>query len=271
MYLSPIFFFAALIAYGLDLVFFVARVRAGRSGRGSQRWILFAAFLLHTVALVMPAVESGQCPLFSVQDSLSFLAWIIVVACLLLGLRFRLSALEGFAPTLIIVLMLASTMVGHRLALPMNIQAKTWIALHAAFYSFGYAAFAVTFLSGLVYLILENQLKNRHVTVFTGDLGSLALMDKINHVALRVGVFCLTAGIAVGFGIVKEVHGTWFASLWKDPKIAVALFTWVLYMTLLFVRATNRLRGRKVAYLSMLGFALVLATFFSVHHAVKSF
>ncbi len=271
MRISQILFALTLGCYTLDLGLFVFRVLLSKQGIRSQRGVLYVAFALHTLALAASALESKQCPLFSLPDSLCFLAWIIILICLLLGRRYRLNALEGFAPVLVIILMGASALVGHRVALPMHLPAKAWILVHAGLYFLGYAAFAITFLSGLVYLLLENQLKKRHLTVFTGDLGSLALADRINHAALRVGVLCLTIGIATGIWIMKELRGAWISSLWTDPKIAIALFTWVLYMALLFVRSTNRLRGRKIAYLSMAGFALVFATFFSIHHLDRVF
>ncbi len=269
MQLSTVFFTAALLGYVLDLGLFLLSIGLSRPPLRTQRWVLYAAFILHTMSLLASSLHAGQCPLFTMQGSLSLMAWLTILICVLLGLRFRLNALEGLAPILVIILMVASAFAVHRVALPLNLPEKAWISFHAALYFAAYSAFAVMFLASCLYLLLENQLKRRHLTVFTGDLGSLALMDKINYVALGIGVLCLTVGIATGIGILKEVHGTWFSSMGSDPKMAAALFTWVLYMALLFARSTNRLRGRKVAFVSMAGFAVVFVTFLGIHHLDK--
>lgn len=271
MQISTLLFYSALAGYVLDLILFSYRVGFSKDSMPSQRWVLYGAFALHTLALLASSVATSQCPLFSVQASLSFLAWLTILVCLVLGLRYRLNFLEGLAPVLVIVLMGASALTASRIPMPLDLPSKTWVSVHAVLYFLGYAAFAVTFLASCMYLVLEYRLKRRHLTVFTGDLGSLSLMDKIHYVSLRVGVLCLTAGMATGIGILKEVRSTWLTSIWTDPKMAVALFTWALYMTLLFVRSTNRLRGRKAAYLSMAGFAIVFVTFLGIHHLDKVF
>lgn len=271
MQLVTALFYSALAGYIVDLGVFTYRVGFARHSVSPQRWILYGAFALHTLALLSWSFYAKECPLFTVQGSLWCMAWLTIFICLILGLRYRLNALEGFAPVLVIVLMGASALMQSHILVPLNLPSKMWVSLHAALYFLGYTAFAVTFLSSCIYLILEYQLKKRHLNIFTGDLGNLVLMDKIQSVFLRWGVLCLTAGIAIGIGLLKELRSAWLTTIWTDPKMAVALFTWALYLGLLFVRSTHRLRGRKAAYVSMAGFALVFITFLSIHHLEKVF
>ena len=271
MQASMVLFWSALAGYFLDLGLFSYRVGFSRTFLRWPRWVLYAAFALHTLWLIAAALQTQACPLFTVQGSLSFLAWLTILACLVLGMRYRLKALEGLAPVLVILLMSASALTVNRGLIPLGLSSKAWVSVHALLYFLGYAAFAVMFLASGLYLLLEYQLKRRHLTVFTGDLGNLALMDKIPYVSLRVGVLCLTAGLAIGIGIVKEVRGTWFSSVWADPKTVLALFTWGLAMALLFARSTNRLRGRRAAYLFMVVFVLIFATFLGVRHMDTGF
>ena len=264
-------FYSALAGYTADLGIFTYRVGFAKHSARPYRWILYGAFALHTLALTVWSFYAKECPLFTVQGSLWLMAWLTILVCLILGLRYHLNALEGFAPVLAIVLMGASALMQSRILVPLNLPSKMWVSLHAAMYFIGYTAFAIAFLAGCMYLILEYQLKKRHLNVFTGDLGNLALMDKIQNVFLRWGVLCLTGGIAVGIGLLKEVQSAWLTTVWTDPKMAVALFTWALYLGLVFVRSTNRLRGRKAAYISMASFALVFVTFLSIQHLEKVF
>jgi ABC-type transport system involved in cytochrome c biogenesis permease subunit len=51
-----------------------------------------------------------------------------------------------------------------------------------------------------------------------------------------------------------------------DPKIAVAIVTWAIYTFQMFARRLIGWRGRRSAYLSALGFAVVLVNFVLVSY-----
>lgn len=271
MAVVTLLFYLAFFGYVLDLGIFLRRLVLSRPVLRSQRWVLYGAFALHTLSLIGRAVQLKQCPIFSLHDSVSFLAWATMLGCLLLRWRFPRSPLEGFAPAVAAALMGVSMALGYTPPMPLNVPERAWVSLHAGLYFLGYAAFAIAFLAGGVYLLLENQLKNKHLRDFAGNFGSLDTMDRINHAALRAGVLCLTVGIGAGIAVLTTTPGKSLDSLWTDPKIVLALFTWALYALLLFVRSTNRLRGRKVAFLSVAGFAVVFVTFLGVHHVAKVF
>jgi ABC-type transport system involved in cytochrome c biogenesis permease subunit len=66
-------------------------------------------------------------------------------------------------------------------------------------------------------------------------------------------------------GIVSGViwSSTRFGRYWRnDPKEIFALLTWLLYFVLIVYRLTASWRGRSAAWLGVVGFALVLLTFF---------
>ena len=57
---------------------------------------------------------------------------------------------------------------------------------------------------------------------------------------------------------------TW-GSYWSwDPKETWAAITWLVYAGYLHMRITRGWRGRRAAYFAILGFAVVMFTFFGV-------
>jgi ABC-type transport system involved in cytochrome c biogenesis permease subunit len=57
---------------------------------------------------------------------------------------------------------------------------------------------------------------------------------------------------------------TW-GSYWSwDPKETWALITWLAYAGYLHMRIARGWRGRRAAYFAIIGFAVVLFTFFGV-------
>jgi len=77
--------------------------------------------------------------------------------------------------------------------------------------------------------------------------------------AAALGLTLLTVGIATGMVWSSSRDG----KIWhNDPKEIFALLTWLLYFSLILYRSTANWRGRNAAWLGVLGFALVLCTFF---------
>jgi ABC-type transport system involved in cytochrome c biogenesis permease subunit len=94
-------------------------------------------------------------------------------------------------------------------------------------------------------------------------LPSLATVEQIGALAVATGWLMLTGGIITGM--------LWSAALGRgfwhnDPKEILAGLTWLLY-TVLFVDRTMRLwRGRRAAWIGIMGFALVLCTFLGARY-----
>lgn len=137
------------------------------------------------------------------------------------------------------------------------------IRLHTICSLLSYAAFLVAFVSGVLFLIQERQLKHKRMGVLFHQLPSLGALDRINVVSLGVGFGLLTLGMTFGLLGFKRVSGTWWA--WS-PKEAVTVALWACYFLLWLVRLRTTLRGRKVALLSILGFSLVLFSWLGVSH-----
>jgi ABC-type transport system involved in cytochrome c biogenesis permease subunit len=57
---------------------------------------------------------------------------------------------------------------------------------------------------------------------------------------------------------------TWGAYWSWDPKETWAAITWLVYAGYLHMRITRGWRGRRAAYFAILGFAVVMFTFFGV-------
>ena len=55
-----------------------------------------------------------------------------------------------------------------------------------------------------------------------------------------------------------------------DPKILIALLTWVVYSFAVLSRRTMGWTGRKAAWLSALGFAMVLLNFVPISYFVST-
>ena len=132
------------------------------------------------------------------------------------------------------------------------------VILHMVCSLLSYVAFLIAFVSGLLFLIQERQLKRKRMGVLFHRLPSLETLERVNFLAVGVGFALLTIGVGFGFVGARLVLGRWWRG---DPKEYLTLALWLSYLGLWVVRWRATLRGRRVALLSVLGFSLVLFTF----------
>ncbi len=130
-----------------------------------------------------------------------------------------------------------------------------------------YVAFLIAFLSGLLFLIQERQLKRKTLGKLFHGLPSLGILDRINFLSLGIGFGLLTAGLAFGLLGQHVLLGRWWSG---DPKEYFTVGLWALYLALWLIRLRATLRGHRVALLSMLGFSLVLVTFLGASRLMPS-
>jgi cytochrome c-type biogenesis protein CcsB len=256
-----------LAAYVVAAVHYVvAFMHKRRSSERVAFMSLAAGFALHTASLVTDWVEDGHYPLFGLRETFSFLAWTLVVTYLLslILTRYRTLALGSFTLPLVSVLtfiaMVARDRTGAATSEITRSAGASWIfPLHTTLLIFAYAAFFVVFAASVMYLVQERELRNKTFSAFFHRLPSLMTVNDIATHAAGIGFTLLTLGVLTGMLWSSERDGR----LWhNDPKEIFAAITWLLYLILILYRSTAGWRGRRAAWLGVIGFALVLCTFF---------
>ena len=86
-------------------------------------------------------------------------------------------------------------------------------------------------------------------------------LDRITYKTICIAFPLLTLMIAAGAYWANRTWGSYWS--W-DPKETWAAITWLVYAGYLHMRVTRGWRGRRAAYFAILGFAVVMFTFFGV-------
>lgn len=224
---------------------------------------LAAGFVLHTVALMADWIEEGHYPLFGLRETLSFLAWTLAATYGLILYRYRTQALGTFTLPLIALLVFIASVArdtGNAVTGTVTGNGAAWLfPVHTTLLIFAYAAFFVVFVASIMYLLQERELKLKTFGAIFHRLPSLTTINDIATTTAGIGLTLLTLGILSGMIWSSSRDGR----LWhNDPKEIFAALTWLLYLLLILYRATAGWRGRRAAWLGVLGFALVLCTFF---------
>lgn len=254
---------AVLAAYVVAAIHAVlAFINKRRALQRVSEFSMAVGFVLHTTALIADWAIYGHYPLFYVRETLSFLAWTLVAAYSLVLYRYGARALGSFTLSLVSLLIFVAIVtrsepVGSAEA---TLLSNTWLfPVHTILLLFAYAAFFVVFVSSIMYLLQERELKLKTFGAIYHRLPSLTMVNEIATSATAIGLTLLTVGIATGMLWSSSRDGR----IWhNDPKEIFAALTWLLYLSLILYRSTARWRGRMAAWLGVAGFALVLCTFF---------
>ncbi|MDP2913683.1 MAG: cytochrome c biogenesis protein CcsA [Candidatus Omnitrophota bacterium] len=135
-----------------------------------------------------------------------------------------------------------------------------FLKIHSITIYVSYCAFFAASLAAALYLIQDKAIKNKLSGAVFGRLPSLSFLDRLNYRSIGLGFPILTISILSGFVWAKTSHGIYWEGY--NSRQLYSLVLWLVYALILHVRLTARLRGRKVALLSIAAFFMMALTLF---------
>jgi cytochrome c-type biogenesis protein CcsB len=265
-----------LVYLGVAILFLMAELWASSRLQNAARLLLWAALGAHTAALLgrwagsyqLAALNSApalftaklkllviQAPLSNFYESLVFFAWTLPALGLFAFRRYFKGYLGALVSVLACLLLAYASFGGvdTRIKPLMPALKSNWLLIHVVTAFLGYAAFALAFGAGLLYLVQERRPRK--------SLPPPAQLDRLVYRAAVLGFLLLTLGILTGAVWAETAWGRYWS--W-DPKETWSLITWLIYATLLHARLLKGWQGRRIAWLAVLGFLAVLFTYFGV-------
>ena len=267
---SSLFLTAATFIYALAAIGYLAAwiFNLGLVGRVSP-WAALIGIIANTIGIVLRWVESyqmgiGHAPLSNLYESLVFFAWIIAVIYLIVEYRYKNRTVGAFATPLAFFSMAYASLspnISDKIQPLIPALKSNWLIAHVMTCFIGYAAFAIAFGLGAMYLIKRLDTGNRHTIV--SRLPELGVLDDLIIQMVKFGFLFLTVGIITGAVWANSAWGRYWG--W-DPKETWSLITWLIYATMLHFRVFLSWEGKIFAYFSILGFMAVLFTYFGVNY-----
>jgi cytochrome c-type biogenesis protein CcsB len=222
---------------------------------------VLVGFGLHAASIALRAFELGSIPLTQRYESFSFFAAVAVLAFFLVYSKYRIASLGVFAfPVIFLMTFMANLDRESAGAIPevLKTQGREWIYIHTPLVILAYVALFIAFAAAILYLLQERELKSKHPKMFYNRLPSLEICDDLAYRALAIGFPLMTLGILAGALWAQTAWGSFWIG---DPKILFSLLTWLIYLTLIHYRLIAGWRGKKAAYLAIVGFVSVMITF----------
>jgi ABC-type transport system involved in cytochrome c biogenesis permease subunit len=265
-----------LILYGAAGVVYALHFakRQPAAGRAATTLLLMGV-LAHTFVIGMQTMEVRHVPFANPSRAVSSFVWLLALSYLYLEVTTEERAMGVF------ILPIAAGLQAIPVIYPGVENAdpvldSPWFWVHVASLLFAYASFALAAMLGLTYMLQFKEIKKKHLGYFYNRLPSLHVLDAMNSRAVMIGWLLLTVGVVVGVvwtaqarAVAPENLNLQAMSI-QDPKVFIAMVTWVVYSFSLVARRALGWTGRRAAWLSALGFVIVLLNFLPVSYFVTT-
>ncbi len=258
-------FYAMLLTYFISTVGYWGWLASKKDVFGKiGLWFAVVGFAANTIALVLRTIIAQRAPLTNGYEFILTFTWGIVGVFLFTEFKYKLKSLGSFIMPVAFIL-LAFIVLGmspdDRMAqaIPPALKSK-WLTFHVVTAIVSYGAFASAFGLGVMYLLKASKQK---ATGWLSRLPEIDVLDELAYKLIGFGFPFLTLCIITGAIWANYAWGTYWT--W-DPKETWSLITWLIYAAYLHARLMYGWKGKRAAWLAVLGFVAVLFTFFGVNY-----
>ena len=229
-------------------------VHRGHRSHWTVVWMA-ATFLCQIGFLAVRGEMRAACPLMDRGEILTFLAWSLTLFYLLIGPAYRISLLGVFTAPVVVIFQGLALLPGTLAANPEKaLGGNPWHETHSAMSVLAYGALALAAVAGVMFLVLDKQLKDHHLKsgLFRNLPPVRELLISLERL-LWVGGVLLTIGIVAGF-LMPRTESAW-------GHLIAAVAVWVGYGVLLGVKQVRGLTGRRLSLSAVGLFVLSLVVF----------
>ena len=246
----------SLAGYLTALLFSAANLFSKRGWFASIATVfLSAGAVAQTAYIAVRWVAAGRAPFSNMFESMVLFTWAMVVVYLALRVRHRVPVLGAATALLAVVTLAYASTFETKIQPLMPALRSNWLTFHVFTAFLGYGGFAIAALTGVGYLITSRAGSKAQADV-------TAALDAATAKTISFGFLFLTVGIISGAVWANSAWGTYWS--W-DPKETWSLITWFIYAVFLHCRYMRGWKGKRAAWISIVGFASVIFTYYGVN------
>jgi len=269
--MADLFFFLSFCLYLISWIGFIFYFKTlKKEALKYAQLVLLVGFCFHTLFWILKIYQIFTTSLLSFKLLLNFLSWELVFIYFLFTISpIKIYTSGFFLLPLVLIFFLLSLFFPQEVFSPFRPHFKSfWFPLHAltGLISHGFLLFGAT--TSLMYILQEREIKKKHLGLFFKKLPPLEYLDRVNEKCLYLGFIFLSFAMISG-AIWSELA---FGNYWRwSPKEIITLILWLIYAVLIHQRILIGWRGKKAAYMFLLGFSIWLISFFVINLFSKGF
>lgn len=216
--------------------------------------LVWLAFALLTVSLVLRAIVTGHGPFVTQHEFATSMSWGFLAMYLFFEWRYKARTLALLVlPITVGMELYALSWAATADPLVPALQNSLLLTTHIIVAIIAYGAFAVSFAAAVLYLV------RCYTNRFDHLLPKPEVLDRLAYRAVVIGYPLLTMVIVLGAVWAEIAWGSYWS--W-DPKETASLVTWLIYGGYLHARVARGWVGKGAAWLLVVAFATVIMTFF---------
>lgn len=232
----------------------ILSVHRGYRSRWTTAWML-GVLLCQFAFLTLRGEQRAGCPLGDRGEILAFLSWSLTLFYLIIGPAYRISLLGVFTAPVVVIFQSIALIPGVLSADPQPLAgANPWHETHAATSVLAYGALALASVAGVMFMVLDKQLKSQHLTS-----GLFRNLPPVRELLVSLKRLLWTGGVLLSIGVIAGIfmpHDTAAVG-----HLVAAFVVWACYALLLGVMTFRGLTGRRLSIATVALFFLSLAVF----------
>jgi cytochrome c-type biogenesis protein CcsB len=242
--------------------------RAGRTGGWASGWVRLgfglaaAGLAAHVAAILLRGIAEDRVPWGNMYEFIVAISCMAVLVMVAAVLRYQAHYISLFVLVpVVFALGIAVAVIYTPAGSLVPALQSYWIAIHVTAMIVAAGLFIVGAVSTVMYLAAERYERR----VAAGQPSSLAgimtrlprslILDRLAYRAILFAFPVWTFGIMAGAIWADNAWGRYWG--W-DPKETWSFITWVVYAGFLHARATAGWRGRRAAYIQLVGFSCLM-------------
>jgi ABC-type uncharacterized transport system permease subunit len=268
--MTQTFVVITVLAYLGSMGLYLRYLQSGKEVTGRMATaLMFLGLIAHYLSLLMRAKGTHMVPYHDLQGSMSLFGWLLAVIYLCLEIYHRQRTVGAFVLPIILAFFFCAYLMPDHPSVHPSIEHGVVFALHVTLSILAYAAFALSCVLSLMYLVEERYLKIRKLGDVVWRLPPLELLERMSYTSVLLGLITIAVGTGLGFLVVDRQTGH---QAFFDPKYVVTLVVLLLYFAYFGLARTTAWRGARASKLCVFNFVLVILSFtvvnlyFSQHH-----
>jgi HemX protein len=260
--LLPLLYALTVAAYAAD--FF----REDAFARRAAHRLMELTLLLHVAHLALRTALYDHVPLASLAELATTVAFAVAFVYVVVERRSGSTRTGLFVVSFALVAQTLSSafLETTNVSFPPILKSPLFAA-HTIAAVIGYAAFAVSAIYGVLYLLLHHELKRSRFGLVYERLPPLEVLARMSLRAVLVGVAALTVTIACG----SLWASSRFPGFTHDPKFLLTVAVWLVYGLAIALHWGRGWSGRRTITMSLVAFGLLVFSMVAAKVLFESF
>ncbi|HLR23999.1 MAG TPA: c-type cytochrome biogenesis protein CcsB [Pseudogracilibacillus sp.] len=201
--------YTAFVLYLIATLFFGATIRDKRTADMSKKSIsgvigitlTIIGFLAQVVYFISRWIAGGHAPVSNMFEFVTFLGMTLVFAFILIYFIYRLSVLGLFALPIALLIIAYGSMFPKEISPLVPSLQSNWLFIHVITVSIAQGILAISFVAGLIYLILK--VDQKKIT--------------LKNILLEIVIFLLVTGL--GFSVITTIFASMdYEAIFQTPE-----------------------------------------------------